>query len=138
MRSRLEARWAGFLDEHLIEWQYEAEGFEMEGVAYLPDFWLPKLRTFLEVKGVFDDSIEKPRRLAKAVDNEKWGGVLVVLGGSRIPKDLWVAKNFPRISGPIFVKCNECSAFYFVDIEDDWTCRACGHCDGSRTFREAA
>ncbi len=51
-RSRLEARWAVFFDALGIEWQYEPEGFELaDGTRYLPDFWLPKQRTWVEIKG---------------------------------------------------------------------------------------
>ena len=40
-RSRLEARWAIFLDVLGIKWRYEIEGFDLDGEWYLPDFWLP-------------------------------------------------------------------------------------------------
>lgn len=50
-RSRLEARWAVFFDSAGIEWQYEPEGFQSYGYSYLPDFYLPASRTWVEVKG---------------------------------------------------------------------------------------
>lgn len=37
-RSRLEARWAVFFDETGIQYEYEPEGFDLDGVWYLPDF----------------------------------------------------------------------------------------------------
>jgi hypothetical protein len=37
-RSRLEARWAVFFDHLSIPWEYEAQGYEVEGRRYLPDF----------------------------------------------------------------------------------------------------
>jgi len=40
-RSRLEARWAVFFDALGIKWEYEKEGFELDGRRYLPDFWIP-------------------------------------------------------------------------------------------------
>lgn len=49
-RSRLEARWAVFFDALGWEWEYEKEGFDIDGVWYLPDFWLPDANTFVEVK----------------------------------------------------------------------------------------
>jgi hypothetical protein len=49
-RSRLEARWAVFFDAAGIEWRYEAEGFNVNGVHYLPDFELPQFKTIVEVK----------------------------------------------------------------------------------------
>lgn len=66
-RSRLEARWAVFFNTLSIAWEYEPEGFEWEaqqvadsdygsdtalkGGRYLPDFWLPSIQTWFEVKG---------------------------------------------------------------------------------------
>ena len=49
-RSRLEARWAVFFDHMLIEFQYEPEGFELTSGWYLPDFWLPQVKMWAEVK----------------------------------------------------------------------------------------
>jgi hypothetical protein len=51
-RSRIEARWAIFMDTLSIEHEYEREGFDCgNGVYYLPDFWLPALKVWIEVKG---------------------------------------------------------------------------------------
>lgn len=50
-RSRLEARYAVWLDALRFEWQYEQQGFHIEGIGqYLPDFWIPELECFMEVK----------------------------------------------------------------------------------------
>ncbi len=48
-RSRLEARWAFFLDAMSIAWQYEKEAFDMGGLTYVPDFFLGF--AWLETKG---------------------------------------------------------------------------------------
>lgn len=54
-RSRLEARWAVFFDHLDIEWRYEPQGYEIaiydETRRYLPDFYLPGLDVWVEVKG---------------------------------------------------------------------------------------
>lgn len=51
-RSRLEARWAVFFDALGIEWEYEKEGFDLgDGDKYLPDFWLPQRKCWVEIKG---------------------------------------------------------------------------------------
>ncbi len=51
-RSRLEARWAVFFDTLGLRYEYEKEGFVFgDGERYLPDFWLPELRLWYEVKG---------------------------------------------------------------------------------------
>jgi len=51
-RSRQEARFAVLLDTLGIDYIYETEGFYLgDGVRYLPDFWLPALKLWLEIKG---------------------------------------------------------------------------------------
>lgn len=51
-RSRLEARWAVFFDALGIKYEYEPEGYELsDGSKYLPDFYLPDLKYYVEVKG---------------------------------------------------------------------------------------
>jgi hypothetical protein len=44
-RSRLEARWAMFLDLLNVKWFYEYESFDLDGLYYVPDFWLPEVQT---------------------------------------------------------------------------------------------
>lgn len=50
-RSRAEARWAVFFDAIGLHYEYEKEGYELECGRYLPDFWLPDLKYWFEVKG---------------------------------------------------------------------------------------
>lgn len=51
-RSRLEARWAVFMEALGMDWDYEPQGFRLgEGVNYLPDFWIPTYNCWIEVKG---------------------------------------------------------------------------------------
>lgn len=52
-RSRLEARWAVFFNTLGIEWEYEPQGYTVgpDKRPYLPDFLLPELDAFVEVKG---------------------------------------------------------------------------------------
>ncbi|MFE3452423.1 hypothetical protein ACFXJ8_26215 [Nonomuraea sp. NPDC059194] len=52
-RSRLEARWAVFLDTLGIRWEYEPQGYLVGAKRrpYLPDFYLTDLNWWVEVKG---------------------------------------------------------------------------------------
>lgn len=101
MRSRLEARTAESMDAHGIQWEYESQGFDLGGgVWYLPDFWCPGIRTFVECKGVMMvDDLRKidllarvanglPRDGQPAEDDRRWllrardaVRVVVVTGG---------------------------------------------------------
>lgn len=53
-RSRLEARWAVAFETMQIPWEYEPEGFVLEGPwyagPYLPDFWIEGFQVWAEVK----------------------------------------------------------------------------------------
>lgn len=49
-RSRLEARWAVFFDNAKIAYEYEPEGFDLNGDYYLPDFYLPDFQIYVEIK----------------------------------------------------------------------------------------
>jgi len=50
-RSRLEARWAVFFDHCGEQFIYEHEGFRLPRTGpYLPDFYFPRRKAFLEVK----------------------------------------------------------------------------------------
>lgn len=64
-RSRLEARWAVYFDALNLKWEYEKEGFDLDGFRYLPDFWLCDVQMWAEVKGSDFTAIEyeKCRRL---------------------------------------------------------------------------
>lgn len=59
-RSRLEADYACTFDSIGIAWQYETEGFELSnGMLYLPDFYLPQIRAWVEVKGDHLQRVDK-------------------------------------------------------------------------------
>lgn len=67
-RSRTEARWAVFFDAVGLRWEYEPEGFKLpNGTWYLPDFWLPEMEYWVEVKsdkGPTKDETDKAEFLA--------------------------------------------------------------------------
>lgn len=50
-RSRLEARWAVFFDRLGMRWEYEPQGYNTAAGPYLPDFRLPDVDQWIEVKG---------------------------------------------------------------------------------------
>jgi hypothetical protein len=88
-RSRLEARWAVFLNELGMEWQYEPEGLEVTPLGerpmkWLPDFWLASGQ-WAEVKGELSpESALRLILLASEVAQCGSGHDVVVLG--HIPK----------------------------------------------------
>lgn len=94
-RSRLEARWAVFFDASGIRYEYEPDGFEVDGEKYLPDFYLPELDVYAEVKPEDlsrIDEICKAARVCCYATNK----ILILLG--EIPNieecGLWVYNAF--------------------------------------------
>lgn len=94
-RSRLEARWAVFFDALGVKYEYEPEGFERNGIYYLPDFLIYDVEgihmcewrknIYVEVKGVPDqDSADKVFTHSR--------GIYPDMGG--IP--IWVVGNIPN------------------------------------------
>ena len=65
-RSRLEARWAVFFETLGVQWEYEPEGFDLDGDLYLPDFRVTTgaLVYWYEVKPLGTDSCPKFQRFA--------------------------------------------------------------------------
>lgn len=74
MRSHSETRWAGMMDSLGICWLYEPQVIETRHGYYLPDFFLPAVGAFVEVKGPFPSGTE----IEKAMDAEALTGHPVV------------------------------------------------------------
>jgi len=84
-RSRLEARWAVFFDRAGIAWQYEPQGFTVDGCPYLPDFLLTDCGTWVEVKGAEDEldhdlMLAAAQRLPEKGCRQDRGPRLLILG----------------------------------------------------------
>lgn len=81
-RSRLEARWAVFFDALGLDWEYEKEGFYMNDLMYLPDFFVRSEDGdgwFIEVKGdtTDTDSVLKQKHLDNHPPDYALGCMLV-------------------------------------------------------------
>jgi predicted nuclease of restriction endonuclease-like RecB superfamily len=59
MRSQAEVRFAGYLDEMSLVWQYEPEKIDLGWATYIPDFYLPDHDHWIEVKGVWTPDSKK-------------------------------------------------------------------------------
>lgn len=79
-RSRLEARWAVFFDAVDAVWSYEPCGYDLsDNVRYLPDFYLPDLDMFVEVKGYMSGKdADKVRVFRDAMSDSRYP--LLVVG----------------------------------------------------------
>ena len=143
-RSRLEADWAMTLDGAQIKWQYEPEAITLpSGTVYIPDFWLPEIGVWLEVKGPNVPRIEKATELARARTCRcelkctcSWpGGELVIVGRQSFPSDGLEPGRRPRAGyaawetpaglSAYYMACSSCHRAQWITMRRPWRCRAC-------------
>jgi hypothetical protein len=94
-RSRSEARWATFFKKLSIPYEYETEGFDLNGTWYLPDFKLPVQNYWIEIKGAVptEEERKKARLLAIASGNK----VFIFHGALWVPgnDDTYMYQPYP-------------------------------------------
>jgi len=115
-RSRLEARWAVYFDTIGLKYDYEPEGFHLDGLNYLPDFWFPEKESFGEVKPVpfTEAETEKARRLVTTTQKS----LVRLIGTPAVQSYPWNrASNFIEVSRYLdFVV--HCLPVYFTHVPD--------------------
>lgn len=77
-RSRAEAMWAVFFNAIGWKYNYKMEGFGGSGFSYLPDFYMPQLEIWLEVKGA--EPAEHEMNVARALSRSRRQRVLIAIG----------------------------------------------------------
>lgn len=120
-RSRTEARWAVYFDLERIAWQYEPEGFKLGSLYYLPDFYLPQVDMWAEVKpfGGFDfPALRRCAALVRAMRRP-----CLMLDGPPAARPYWAITDWP-------------GRFYAVDYAVNSYCNY--HIDEGRFFVSCA
>lgn len=115
-RSRLEARYAVLFDALGLKWEYEIEGFDL-GLSgwYLPDFWIPDWKSFVEIKPRTPQFGELVKPTAFSWE---YGNNLILFRGSPWPGETIIEKFSPanKESG------EEATVDWFGEIAQ---CRGC-------------
>lgn len=128
-KSKLEASYAKTLDLFKIFWVYEVNSYNIDGIKYLPDFWLPNINTFLEVKGPLVPGAEKTKELAKIIDKQnkdRWNPETIVIIGNE-KGALKMANNNSDVA---LSQCENCKKYWFMPWALSFACRNCGTWDG--------
>lgn len=102
-RSRLEARWAVFFKNAGIPYEYEKQGYDLgDDIYYLPDFWLPMVGYWVEIKGQHPTPGEviKASRLCLATQKPVYIFVGDPLVSQLVHAWLFVRDNEPLPGGP--------------------------------------
>jgi hypothetical protein len=160
-RSALEASWAASLENLGITWEYEPTTVTLpSGIRYIPDFHLPEIGTWLEVKGTGVPRVEKAYEYAASLTCDcprfrctcRWpGGELVIIGRPPATIRERTEHGFVRRStlcldwasarnrGAWLTSCPDCRHVTWFDSP---ICRACrgplagahGHQSGAAAF----
>jgi hypothetical protein len=77
-RSRTEARWALFFDKLGWNAEYEPEGYDLDGLWYLPDFYVPEINAFCLIKGNEFNYIEREKARKLGILTQK--NIIVLIG----------------------------------------------------------
>ena len=136
-RSKLEARYATAFDKLGITWEYEGHGFAFDdGTWYCPDFYMPDIDTYFEVKGVFDGaSVHKMQMLASEGEKVVYGtadGTIGVYETADTPSgmdDQVTEEIRKRMNGALFgsvMMCKGCGTWYFEHMSNAQGCPRCG------------
>lgn len=154
-RSLLEADWAATLDGLTLEWTYEPQAFQLsDGSNYLPDFYLPGVRAWLEVKGAHQQRLAKAHVFAadlfvesQADDFTEDTAPLVLIGSeprqnpgvhSLPPRTLsWMARGDGVNRSVVLAQCWRC-ARPTVMVMGAEVCRRCGWWDDPETWHARA
>lgn len=70
MRSSYEVRFATACDAVGVTWHYEPKRFDLGTCSYLPDFYLPMLGIYVEVKGYFSEESQHKVALFRSLHPE--------------------------------------------------------------------
>jgi len=129
-RSKLEAKYAQALDMLGIVWEYEGHGFRFDdGTCYSPDFYMPEIDTYLEVKGVMDEASRHKVELTASEAHKR-----IVVGGPDGTLTMYngTSSAWDPASGgdSVPVRCTACGKAFLLDEEGGWSCPACGAYDG--------
>lgn len=131
-RSGLECKFAYLLDSLKIKWEYEPKRFLLStGMFYVPDFYLPEHKMWIETKGVIE---EHNKEISKTfvMDNKQH---LILISseenfyyGNEYEHAVYEDKDI------LIGLCNECKAYFFSSNYGDYRCKKCGVHDGDHVF----
>jgi hypothetical protein len=137
-RSRTEARWAVFLAALPIQAEYEAETYSLPSGLYLPDFWVPDWKFFIEIKGQEPTGEEKQKCLE--LSELSGNSVLLARGAPSDRFHRYFAKD-PMLDGECWARFERCRRCWGFVLEmswdrsgDDWAGRSFVGPHGSRCY----
>ena len=119
-RSRLEARWAVLMDSIGIKFEYEAKQFQLEDGQYLPDFWLPDIGAWLELKpGTVTGPTIDERRKAQAVSDIDHKPCFIACGFPDASRSTSIYLFLPGLKNPAITSI-QCMVGFIGLVDQDY------------------
>jgi len=145
-RSRLEARYAVFFKYLRTPYEYEKEGYKLNGGLYLPDFFLPEVSlrneryksqagfengVWFEAKG--RSHTDKEFKLCEMLGEYTRIPVILCEGLPDYTNSLKMFEFWPSWDqGMCFMKCFRCNKIKIEFLESSYSnCSFCGHDEDS-------
>ncbi len=126
---------AFFLDSMKIDWKYESKSFLLKnGRGYLPDFYLPKIKTWIEVKGS-EKQLSSELYDLECFVREHGKQMLIILP----TKVFFIAEedcaSVTELQDTYVLLCSKCGEISFCGKIGSWHCRGCGFHDGDHDIK---
>jgi hypothetical protein len=121
-RSRLEAKWAAFFTAWGTPYEYEPERYGPGKRGYLPDFWLPRLNLFWEIKPAGRFMTDAPDILKARASDKHMPAPLWIVYGEPLPERYVIEDEGCQF---VLAHCRRCHGLSYVwahgpDIASAW------------------
>lgn len=139
-RSQIESKFACCCDKLNIKWQYEPKHFILKKSAtkYTPDFYLPELKLWVEIKGIImDEHINILKELSEELNEES----MIVSSTNSYYIEKWKDKDEIKYdtwldNAVIFGLCSKCNSIFFCGQCGDYRCRNCEYHNGNDDIKD--
>lgn len=137
-KSKLEFLVAMWLTAHLeLKAEYEPQTFKTTIGNYTPDFYLPEIKTFVEVKpNISFASLKLYNQFSKEQNRDF---ILITPDGTYCFEQNCLGHvNDFEIKNPEFaycIECSKCKKVSFCCPQGNYQCRACGYHNGMHDIR---
>lgn len=132
MKSKLEAKFAYFLDALNIKFQYEPKTFILSnGVTYIPDFYLPDLKTWIETKG---NILEHNKELSKLFVKDNKQELILISNDTIFFYGNWEGEVYES-TDVLIGKCSHCKSYFFCETLGSYHCRKCKEHEGDHDLK---
>lgn len=143
-KSQLESKVSDWLTSNKIPFIYEVNTFKTTIGNYTPDFYIPGIKTYIEVKPNVKEFVnENYHKLLRAFSYEYKVDLLVIPSEGDIlyfeyyPENEYCKKDVWEDTEGYLAKCVKCKSMFFTSNIGNYYCRACNYHNGDHDLIES-